>query len=108
MMAVNLIASQWGLSLASEVAATLLMLQAVSAPLEGESSTLMSRIDGGNSSVEADAPLLSQAPFEWNVFLGPWYVIGPFPKPQPEGARRGLETDYLNGEPQVHLDASVQ
>lgn len=108
MTAVNLIAGRWGLSLACEVAATLLMLQAVLVPLEGESSTLMSRNDGGTLSGEIDAAFLSQAPFGWNVFLGPWYVIGPFPKPQPEGARRGLETDYLNGEPQVHLNASVQ
>jgi len=37
-----------------------------------------------------------QESFEWNVFLAPWSVIGPFP--QADDGQRGLGVDYLGGE----------
>ncbi len=107
MTAIRSIAGWCGLPFAYGAAAVLLILQAASIPLQGESLTTISQNAGGTSSGEIDPAFLPQAPFEWNVFLGPWYVIGPFLKPQPEGPRRGLDVDYLGTEPQVHLDASV-
>src|SRR5437016_4835648 len=108
MTANDRIAGWCGLSFAYEAVAAALILQATLLPLKGESSAWMSQTGGGTLSGESDAAFLPQAPFEWNVFLGPWYVIGPFPKRQPEGSQRGLAIDYLGGEPQVNLDAGVR
>ncbi len=102
MTAIRRIAGWCGLPFACRAAAVMLLLQAASLPLQGETSAPIPQSPG-----EIDTALLPQVPFEWNVFLGPWYVIGPFPKPQPEGARRGLDIDYLGTEPQVRLDAGV-
>lgn len=107
MTAIRRLSGWCGLPFAYGVAVVVLILQAASVPLKGESPTPMSQNAGGTLSNEIDAAFFPQAPFEWNVFLGPWYVIGPFPKRQPEGARRGLDIDYLGTEPQVRLDASV-
>ena len=35
-------------------------------------------------------------PLAWNVFLGPWQIIGPFPKA--DDGEHGLGADYLGGE----------
>lgn len=44
--------------------------------------------------VHSDEPVAK--PLAWNVFLGPWQVIGPFPKA--EDGEHGLGADYLGGE----------
>ncbi len=47
------------------------------------------------------------ARFEWNVFLGPWQILGPFPTPNHDDGS-GLRTDYLGGEPQCNPATAVQ
>ncbi len=50
---------------------------------------------------------LSPAPaFEWNVFLGPWNIIGPFPKDSADDV--GLDKDYLGTEPNADPAATVK
>jgi thiol-disulfide isomerase/thioredoxin/protocatechuate 3,4-dioxygenase beta subunit len=39
--------------------------------------------------------------FEWNVFLGNWHVIGPFPRTDRNNSCLGV--DFLSGEPKVDL-----
>jgi len=102
MTAINHVVRRCRLTLAYTAVTMVLILQAALVPSEAQFSTQTSQAVGGTSSGEIVA-----VPFEWNVFLGPWHVIGPFPKPQPEGERRGLQIDYVGGEPQVRLDASV-
>ena len=46
------------------------------------------------TNVHCDQPM--DKPFAWNVFLGPWQVIGPFPGA--EDGEQGLGADYLGGE----------
>src|ERR1700680_4439637 len=52
---------------------------------------------GGTLSAISAEPSTPSAPVAWNVFLGPWQVIGPFPKPEPE-VGSGLRTSYLQSE----------